>query len=150
MDRNLREKFFRNNWKRVKGGFDTSKVTALLANIRSSISRIDRFTKGILAVTPEREALQQRANSRHWLEIRDHARRLLESLNSRWSCCCPHPHRASLRLDICHGGATNTGLDIRFGVLFSFDVDSTIQVSASLPWNWRNLNVQASMNADDQ
>ena len=150
MDRSLRDKFFCNTWKRIKGGFDTSKVEALLASIRSNIDQIEKFTKGSIAVAARREVLQQRSNSRHWLQIRHHARGLFESIDSRWSCCCPHPHRASLRLDICRAGATHIGLDIKFGILFSFDVDSTAPRPASLPWNWRDLEIKSSNSTEDR
>lgn len=78
-----------------------------------------------------------------WLQIRNDARRLYESLSSesRWSCKCPYPHRASLRLDTRRGDEAHDDTNTKFGVLFSFDSAPEFDASSSLPWVWRSLEI---------
>lgn len=145
VDRSLRDKFFRNTWKRVKGGFDTPSIRNLLADIQSSINQLNNFTKGSIAVAPKRAALQQRGNSKYWLRIRENAKKLFQSFDSMWACGCPFLHRASLRLDVCHSDYGRRDEEMNFGVLFSFDVPAEGDSSTPLPWNWRDLQARPSM-----
>ena len=140
-DSKSRAHFFRHTWKRIKGGFDTPALTNLLREINSSIKQIDKFTKGSIAVAPKRIAIEQRAASGYWLEIRDKARSLSDCLDSCWLCSCSLPHKASLRLDVRKGPATHAKEGIRFGVIFTFDLTTTATHSASVPWTWRHLEV---------
>ena len=142
VDKKLRNRFFRHAWKRIRGGFDTSAVNRLLDKIQSIIDRIDKLTAGIIAVAPKRAALQKRSRPQYWLRHRDYAKRLFECLHSHWSCACPRQHCASLRLDIGHDSTMFEDKETDFNVLFSYDTDFTTGSTASLPWSWREADIQ--------
>ncbi|KAI4159865.1 MAG: hypothetical protein LQ342_006193 [Letrouitia transgressa] len=142
VDKGLRDKFFRDTWRRIKGGFDTSAMNRLLAEIQGSINQLAKFTKGSAAVAPKRVALQNCKNSRNWLQFRDHARRLFKSLGSHWFCACLHSHRASLRLDIRQMSPMHEEKEVKFNILFSNDTNAAATTSTSIPWNWLQVDVQ--------
>ncbi|KAI9769210.1 MAG: hypothetical protein M1840_004339 [Geoglossum simile] len=137
----LRQNFFKNPWIRIKGGFDSNKYAKLLAEIDRDINQLHTLTKGAESLEPIRLDRKRRANAAYWIDVRDQARRLFEALRSRWSCSCPcrHPHRAHLRLDVRSGKEVGNSTT-RFGLLFSFDVNAA--VAASLPWNWRDIEIE--------
>ena len=138
VDRGARHRFFRVTWQRIKGGFESERFEKLLGEIQNSIRQIAEFTRGSIAVAPKRVALRERTNSRYWLQIRDQARMIFESLGSIWPCTCPNPHRASLRLDVSR---TSEDRAIKFGVLFSYDI-SFGEPNFTLPWNWREVDIR--------
>lgn len=141
VDRRAHHRFFRGTWQRIKGGFESERFEKLLGEIQNSIRQIAEFTRGSIAVAPKRVALRERTNSKYWLEIRDQARRIYESLGSIWPCTCPNPHRASLRLDVSRTSTLQEDKAIKFGVLFSYDI-SFGEPNCTLPWNWREVDIQ--------
>ncbi|KAH0543123.1 hypothetical protein FGG08_002549 [Glutinoglossum americanum] len=136
-----RDRFFGKPLTRIKGGFDSNRYANLLAEIVGDINQVAALTKGAIALEPLRLERKRRINAAYWVSIRDHARRLFETLSSRWSCACSckNPHRAHLRLDVRNGGETRDR-SIRFGFLFSFDINAS--TAASLPWDWRDVEIE--------
>lgn len=138
VDASRRVEFFKNVLTRVKGGFQSKKYAKLLDDIVGDINQIATLTKGAIALEPLRLEQRRRSNSAHWIRIRDHARRLFETFHSHWSCncSCQHPHRASLRLDM----RKELDKETRFGFKLSFDLNSA--ETASLPWYWRDVEIE--------
>lgn len=147
VDKGLREKFFRDTWRHVKGGFDTSAVKRLLSEIQGSINQLAKFTRGSAAYAPKRVAFQNSKKSRSWLQFRDHARRLFKTLGSCWSCACSYSHRASLRLDIRQMPLMHEEKEVMFTILFSNDIKPRTAASTSVPWNWYPVNVKPLPNS---
>lgn len=139
MDFKLRDRFFKNPWTRVKGGFESEKYAKLLAEIISDINQLAFLTKGAIALEPLRLERKRRAKSSHyWIDIRDHARRLFDNFNSHWSrtCSCQYSHCASLRLDL----RKDWNLKPCFGFKLSFDLGAAGTVA--LPWYWRDVEIE--------
>lgn len=139
IETSLRQRFFHKPWRHIKIGFDTNKFASLLVEIEHDINQIDMLTRGSIALEPQRLERKRQDNAMYWLEIRNHARRLYESINLRWLCACQHPHRANLRLDLRRRCEVDEA-SVRFGILFSFDVDGA--GTMSLPWNWRDVEIE--------
>jgi hypothetical protein len=125
----------------VKGGFNSDKYGTLLDEIDRDIDKISKLTSNAIELEPIRIEKKRRLNLNYWRSIRDQAQRLFESLSSRWSCPCPcqHPHRANLRLDVREGNDTEDD-GIRFAFLFTFEKNAC--TPASLPWDWRDVEIE--------
>ncbi|KAF8249178.1 hypothetical protein K440DRAFT_622544 [Wilcoxina mikolae CBS 423.85] len=138
VDEKIRNKFFNSFWTRISGGFNSDKYAKLLDEILGDIDQINKLTEGAIQNESLRREIKRQANDTYWISLRDHAKRLYQSLSSRWpyTCPCKHPHRASLRLDVRNISET----DILFGFVFSFDENPT--AGTPLPWNWRNVEIK--------
>ena len=121
-----------------------------LVQIRGSISQLDKFTRGSVAVAPKYPARQQGKNPRKWVQFRDLAKRLFESLGSHWACACLQSHRASLRLDIDQMSSIHEENEVKFNVLFSNDTRTPTTGSVSTSWNWLQVDIQPLPHASKQ
>lgn len=140
VDVQIRNRFFKNPWTRIKGGLNTDKYAKLLAAIMSDVSQISALTQGAIILESLNLEQNRRANSHYWISIRDQAKRLFETFNSRWSqnCPCKHLHRANLRLEMRTEYGIENGVVFRF--LFSFEPRTA--VAAPLPWDWRDIEIE--------
>jgi hypothetical protein len=133
---------------RIKGGFDTDKHAALLAEIDRDIEKIDRLTHGTIELEPLRAEKRNRLQSLYWQNIRDQALRLFESLSSRFCPCdCKHHHKANLRLDV-RKSATENGDTARFAFLLTFE--KSLRGPNCFPWNWRDIEIECYQDANSQ
>lgn len=135
----MRDKFFKNPLNRIKGGFNSEKYKTLLSSLSDDISLIATLTSGAIALEPLRLERKRKANVEYWIQFRQHAERLYEAFNSRWSsqCACQCPHQANLRLEIRKGHEFDHSPTFKF--LFSFDQSISGQ---SLPWDWRAVEIE--------
>jgi hypothetical protein len=142
IDEKARKKFFKNAWIRVKGGFDSSKYTALLQEIDNDIAKISQLTSSALELEPIRAEKKSRLQSTHWKNIRDQAQRLFDSLNSRFHpCSCHQSHQAKLRLDARI--SYDAGEDfIKFRFIMMFESDPS--KSQTFPYKWRDIEIETT------
>ncbi|KAF2464631.1 uncharacterized protein BDR25DRAFT_307145 [Lindgomyces ingoldianus] len=141
-DEKARKKFFKNSWTRIRGGFDSDKYATLLQDIDRDIDKISKLTSGAAQLEPLRAEKKNKIQSTYWLNIRDQAQRLFESLSSRFCpCSCKQPHKANLRLDVRRNHNTENEA-VRFAFLFTFEKSGC--VPKALPWDWRDVEIEAS------
>ena len=146
VDSEARKKFFRSRRKRITGAFDLKKHTEMSNSICGVINQIVEFTKEAIELQNSAGSIHRVRNKHnnpaHWINIRDHAKRLFRTLSEQWSCTCPcqRPHRASLLVDPLSG----CHIDSRFVFAFSFDDNSAKAAGAEPPpWNWRDVEIQS-------
>lgn len=145
IDQKARKKFFKSFWLKTRGGFNTEKYGALLADIDRDIEKLSKLTNGAIQLEPVKTEKKNKLQSAYWQNIRDQAQRLFDSLSSRFSpCACMHPHQANLRLDIRKDRGTEEDV-IRFAFLLTFQKCS--QPASSPPWDWRDIEIESSQQA---
>jgi len=135
----MRERFFKNPFSRVKGGFKSEKYKQLLISLDEDINRIVLLTSGAIALEPIRLKRKQKSNAAYWTQFRLNAERLYEALHSRWSstCACQRTHRANLRLELRRDFELEHSSAFR--ILFSFETNVTM---STLPWSWRAAEIR--------
>lgn len=139
IDERSRERFFKNPWRRIKGGFDSGKYATILEGIDRDIDRITKLTPSAIDLEPIHPRKRKRANSTYWRNIRDQAQGLFESLSSQFCPCpCQYSHQANLRLDVRRDN--NAEKTLRLAFVFTFRTDAC--TPASPPWNWRALEIE--------
>jgi hypothetical protein len=135
-----RDRFFKNPFNRIKGGFNSEKYQKLLSSLDDDINRIVALTSGAIALEPLRLDRKRKASAAYWTQFHQHAERLYEALNSRWgaSCSCQCPHEANLRLELRR--ETEPEHSPTFKLLFFIEKNPTTNSS----WYWRAAEVRPS------
>lgn len=142
VDEKARKKFFKSFWLKTRGGFNTEKYGALLADVDRDIEKLSKLTNGAIQLEPVKTEKKNKLQCVYWQNIRDQAQRLFDSLSSRLSpCVCTHPHQANLRLDIREDRDAKEDTT-RFAFLLTFEKRS--EPTSSPPWVWRDVEIQPS------
>ena len=142
IDQKARKKFFKSFWLKTRGGFNTEKYGALLADIDRDIEKLSKLTNGAIQLEPIKTEKKNKLQCAYWQDTRDQAQRLFYSLSSRFSpCACTHPHQANLRLDIREDRGAEEDVT-RFTFLLTFEKCS--QPASSPPWDWRDVEIESS------
>ena len=83
---------------------------------------------------------QRRPMGVHFKAIQEHARNLYSVISSGWTCECPVPHNANLRLEPrLSDPSMSFGNKVgQFRVVFSTDS----RTSTKLPWSWQETEIQ--------
>jgi len=104
----------------MKGGFKSKHYQALLSSIDDDINRLASLTTSAIALEPLRLQRRRKANADYLLKFRQHAEKLYDAFNSRWSsrCMCQCTHQANLRLDIQRD--EDPGKSSTFKLIFTF------------------------------
>ena len=137
------KKFFKGKWARIRGGFDLEGCTRHVDRIMRDIELIGTMVKDIAELEQPRKKRQQQSDSSYWITVRDHARHLFNTLESRWSqpCSCQHWHRASLQLDVRAPESETLSTGVRFRIALSFD-EKTAGANTT-PWDWRDVEFES-------
>ena len=87
---------------------------------------------------PRREQRAQ-IDSTHWLVVRDHAKRVFKSLESRMACpcACEHFHQASLQLRI-----ENETSQSEFRAKCILSLEKKPGPTLVAPWKWRDVDIE--------
>ena len=85
------------------------------------------------------------SNAKYYDRIHEYAKSLYHIFRqsfTTWPCGCSVPHKANLRLEARQESVGNveSGSNIHFNVLFSFDAD--LIKAGLLPWNWRETWIE--------
>ena len=142
LDEKARKKFFKNPWRRMKGGFDSNKYATLLEQIDRDIDKTSKLAFSVIRLESIHAEKKKRLHYTYWTNIRDQAQRLFTSLSSRFCpCSCRCPHQANLRLDVRkdHDMEEDTA---RFAFLLTFQKEARTPIS--LPWDWRDIEIETS------
>lgn len=142
IDEEERAKFFKSKWIRIKGGIDSDGCTKLVDHILRDIDLISTMVKDAAELEGPRKKRKEQIDSSYWITVRDHAKRVFKSFESRWSqpCLCQSSHRANLQLDVRKGDEEFMSQNVRFRFVFSFDKCPT--GSAVAPWEWRDVEIE--------
>jgi hypothetical protein len=141
IDEKARKKFFKSFWLKTRGGFNTEKYSALLADIDRDIEKLSKLTSGAIQLEPVKIARNNKLQSAYWQNIRGQAQRLFDNLSSRFSsCACTYPHKANLRLDIRKHRDIEEGTT-RFALLLTFEKQS--RPDSAPPWEWRDIEIES-------
>ncbi|KAF2688928.1 hypothetical protein K458DRAFT_385090 [Lentithecium fluviatile CBS 122367] len=125
--------------RRVKGRLELHKCQQLLDSIDRDIDKLDRLTTSSFKLEPLRVERRRHIQSIFWQNVRDQARGLFESLNSRFlPCSCNRLHQANLRLD--RRQATDVGMPAHFALLLTFQGSSCNP--QGLPWRWKDIELE--------
>ncbi|KAH6878005.1 hypothetical protein BKA58DRAFT_465733 [Alternaria rosae] len=135
-----RNKFFKDPWLRIKGGFKSKPYRQLLSSIEEDINRISSLTSGSIALEPLRLQRRRKANAEYLLKFRQQAEKLYDAFNTRWSsrCTCQFTHQANLRLDIQRDD--ETGNHSKFKLVFTF---GTSHAGYAMPWRSIPVEIEA-------
>jgi hypothetical protein len=140
LDEKARKKFFKNPWTRIKGGFDSNKYATLLEQIDRDIDKTSKLASSAIRLELIHSEKKNRLHSTYWRDIRDQAQRVFKSLSSRFCpCSCQRPHQANLRLDVRKDRDVEEDA-VRFAFLFTFQKEACTPIS--LPWDWRNVEIE--------
>ena len=125
-------------------GFDGKKINALLEQIDKDIARINDLTSENIKLEVLRQEQQQKITVSYWRTVRDRARRLYDTLSSRWSrqCDCDKRHCASLKLEVRNGDILSTSAGIRFGVLLSYDETNSHATAAAVASILQDIEIE--------
>ncbi|PVI03052.1 hypothetical protein DM02DRAFT_521675, partial [Periconia macrospinosa] len=76
IDEKARNKFFKNNWLKTNGDFDTDKFAAIKMDIDRNIEEISKLTASAVQLEPLRVEKKNRFQAEYWDKLRYHAQRL--------------------------------------------------------------------------
>lgn len=131
--------------------FDRQRRKELQERLQRHNDIIENLASSSIELAPNR---RHRAGDEldDFVQIRKDACSLHDALGSTqgpWTCQCPLPHNASLRLEARGCGmpqditpTNRLTIPLRFRVLFSFAQESAPNPSATLPWNWHETEMQ--------
>ncbi|KAL8934150.1 MAG: hypothetical protein Q9216_006047 [Gyalolechia sp. 2 TL-2023] len=84
-------------WKRFKRCLQRKKLETLIDQMAKENGHLQHLIADGIYLEPLR--LRRRKKKGSFKQVRDHAARLHDALQSRWSCNCSIPHHAELRLE---------------------------------------------------
>jgi hypothetical protein len=133
-------------WRAIKVGFDRDEYAAAITEIKGDIGAIGSVVGDAIELEAPRRERDRSANTRFWSLIRRYAASLFKSI--RWQCACASGHTVNLRLRIQKKPNQQDDISYGFVVLFSYSPNSCYD--GSIPWVWRQAEVQPSEIFDPQ
>jgi len=112
---------------------------AVIGDVCQDIQRIGSFIENATKLEAPRREQRAQVDSKHWLVVRDHAKRVFESLESRLACpcSCEHFHQASLQLRVESDSCRN-----KFRAKCILSLEKKPGPTLVPPWNWRNIDIE--------
>ena len=119
--------------------YQLRRCQAIIEDISKEIESIGSFVDNAVKLETPRREQQAQIDSTHWLVVRDHAKRVFKSLESRLSCSCSceHFHQASLQLRI-KNDTTQSG----FRVKCILSLEKKPGRNPLPPWKWRDIDIE--------
>jgi len=112
---------------------------AIIEDISQEIERIGSFIENATKLEAPRRERRAQIDSNYWLVVRDHAKRVFKSLESRLTCpcSCEHFHQASLQLRI-ESESSQTEFRVKCILSLEKNPGSTLVP----PWKWRGIEIE--------
>jgi len=133
-------------WRAIKVGFDRDEYAAAITEIKGDIGAIGSVVGDAIELEAPRRERDRSANTKFWSLIRRYAASLFKSI--RWQCACASGHTVNLQLRIQNKPNQQDDISYGFVVLFSYSPNSCYD--GTIPWVWRQAEVQPSEIFDPQ
>lgn len=121
-------------------GFGRGEYAAAILDIQNDVEKISSLVGDTMELAAPRRERSRRVNTKFWSSIRQYAASFSQSV--RWQCVCASDHTVNLRLQT--RAKRKKGADATYLVVILFAFSGNMGPNSSLPWIWRQAQVQPS------